>query len=168
MIDENGFRANVGIILMNDGGQAFWGRRIGMSGWQFPQGGINSDETPELAMYRELAEEVGLSERDVEVIGATRDWLSYRLPKRYIRRNQRPLCIGQKQRWFVLRLLSDEERVDLSAAGQPEFDAWRWIDYWDSLRLVVSFKREVYGKALQELAPVVHESRVGPIPPGPV
>lgn len=155
MIDAQGFRANVGIILVNEDGRAFWGRRIGMAAWQFPQGGMNPRESPEEAMYRELREEVGLEPHHVEVMGCTRRWLRYRLPKRYIRHDRRPLCIGQKQRWFVLRLTADETNVDLRANAEPEFDQWRWIEYWDSLREVVSFKRGVYLEALNELAPLV-------------
>jgi putative (di)nucleoside polyphosphate hydrolase len=154
MIDAQGFRANVGIVLLNAQGQVFWGRRIGMSAWQFPQGGINPDESAEQAMFRELREEVGLAPADVEIIGCTRHWLRYRLPRRFIRYDQQPLCIGQKQRWFILRLIADENCVDLGCAAEPEFDRWRWIEYWDSLRLVVPFKRGVYEKALQELAPL--------------
>jgi putative (di)nucleoside polyphosphate hydrolase len=166
MIDAQGYRANVGIILLNDAGQAFWGRRIGISsGWQFPQGGINQHETLEAAMYRELREEVGLLPDHVEVIGCTRGWLRYRLPKRYIRYDQRPLCIGQKQRWYVLRLTADETCVDLKADPQPEFDQWRWIDYWEPLQQVVSFKRRVYQQALHELAPIISE--LGIITPPP-
>jgi len=154
MIDAQGFRANVGIVLMNARGQVFWGRRIGMSAWQFPQGGVNPEESLDQAMYRELWEEVGLNPADVELIGCTRRWLRYRLPKRFIRHDQQPLCIGQKQRWYMLKLTAAEERVDLRCAPEPEFDRWRWIDYWESLRLVVPFKRGVYEKALHELAPL--------------
>jgi putative (di)nucleoside polyphosphate hydrolase len=128
-----------------------------MSAWQFPQGGIQPNETPQVAMFRELQEEVGLTEQHVEVIGCTQGWLRYRLPKRYIRYHQKPLCIGQKQRWFVLSLIAAEDHVDLSLAAEPEFDDWRWIDYWESLQSVVSFKRDVYEKALSELAPIVRE-----------
>lgn len=155
IIDHQGYRANVGIVLINQQGKVFWGRRVGMSAWQFPQGGVNPNESIEQAMFRELREEVGLLPEDVEILGCTRRWLRYRLPKRYIRHSQRPLCIGQKQRWFVLRLTTDEQRVDLAAAGEPEFDQWRWIEYWDSISLIVPFKREVYLRALSELAPLV-------------
>jgi putative (di)nucleoside polyphosphate hydrolase len=164
MIDSDGFRANVGIVLLNDRAQVFWGRRIGMSAWQFPQGGIQRNETPKVAMFRELEEEVGLRSQHVEVIGCTQGWLRYRLPKRYIRHYQKPVCIGQKQRWFVLRLAAAEEHVDLNQAAEPEFDDWRWIDYWESLRSVVSFKREVYEKALSELAPLVRETTMADVP----
>lgn len=158
MIDRHGFRANVGIILVNDLGQVFCARRIGMSAWQFPQGGIKQYETPETAMYRELKEEVGLDEEHVELLGSTKRWLRYRLPKRYIRYHQRPLCIGQKQIWFLLRLTCDESNLCLDAADEQEFDAWRWVDYWEPLGFVVSFKRNVYRRALNEFADFVADS----------
>ena len=149
MIDPDGYRPNVGIVLMRPDGRVFWARRVRRDGWQFPQGGMNTDETPVEAMYRELREETGLLPEHVEVLGVTPGWLRYRLPKRFIRHDQQPLCIGQKQRWYMLRLTAAEERVDLRCAAEPEFDRWRWIDYWESLRLVVPFKRGGYEKALR-------------------
>ena len=151
MIDAKGYRLNVGIVLCNDAGHVFWARRAGMQSWQFPQGGIKQNEAPQEALYRELYEETGLSTNDVEIIGRTQDWLHYRLPSRYIRRNSRPLCIGQKQIWYLLRLQSEESNIHLERTGKPEFDAWRWVDYWYPLQEVVYFKREVYRKALTEL-----------------
>jgi putative (di)nucleoside polyphosphate hydrolase len=153
LIDAEGFRHNVGIILVNGQGRVFWARRSGQSAWQFPQGGIRRDETPEDAMFRELFEEVGLEAEDVQVMGCTRGWLSYRLPAHLVRRHSLPLCIGQKQRWFVMRLVGDESRVRLDAGDKPEFDAWRWVYYWRPVREVVAFKRSVYRRALKELAP---------------
>lgn len=155
MIDSDGFRPNVGIILSNDRGQVLWARRIGQDAWQFPQGGIKHDETAEDALYRELLEEVGLREGDVEVLACTRGWLRYRLPKRMVRYNSQPVCIGQKQKWFLLRMLSGDDRVNLGHSGNPEFDGWRWVSYWYPLDQVVAFKRDVYRKALKELAPKV-------------
>ena len=155
MIDKYGFRSNVGIVLLNDHAQVFCGRRIGMSAWQFPQGGINRNESPEAAMYRELKEEVGLDPEHVELLGSTKGWLRYRLPKRYIRYNQQPLCIGQKQIWFLLMFRADEALLCLDSADAPEFDAWRWVDYWDPLGFVVPFKRNVYERALHEFAEFV-------------
>ncbi|PID46911.1 MAG: RNA pyrophosphohydrolase [Proteobacteria bacterium] len=155
MIDENGFRPNVGIILSNCDGKVFWGKRIGQSSWQFPQGGINEGETPLEAMYRELHEEVGLSPEDVEVMGYTANWLKYRLPKHLIRRRSMPTCIGQKQLWFMLKLTGDDSCVNLRASETPEFDGWRWVHYNRPVREVVYFKRMVYEKALSELAPLL-------------
>lgn len=152
MIDERGFRANVGIVLVNDRAQVFWGRRIGMNGWQFPQGGIKQDETPEQAMFRELHEETGLEPHHVEIIGCTRRWLRYRLPKRFVRHHQQPVCIGQKQIWYVLALRADDDNVRVDHSDEPEFDQWMWVDYWEPVRKVVHFKRYVYWRALNELA----------------
>jgi len=154
MIDPDGYRPNVGIILMHRDGRLFWARRASRDGWQFPQGGMNSDETPLEAMYRELQEETGLTADQVEVIGATPGWLRYRLPRRFLRSGQRPLCIGQKQVWFLLRMLADDDAVKLDANERPEFDVWRWVDFWYPLEHVVEFKRDVYVQALMFLAPM--------------
>lgn len=157
MIDSQGFRPNVGIILTNDQGRVFWAKRKGQDAWQFPQGGISRDESPMEAMYRELYEETGLQPDHVEIIGQTRRWLRYRLPKRMIRRHSHPLCIGQKQRWFLLRLVADEHCLKLDATDKPEFDGWRWVDYWHPVNEVVFFKRRVYQLALNELAPLLFQ-----------
>jgi putative (di)nucleoside polyphosphate hydrolase len=151
MIDPDGYRLNVGIVLCNDEGRVFWARRIGMRSWQFPQGGIKKNEDPEAAMYRELYEEVGLRYRDVKLIGRTREWLRYELPERYIRKHSFPLCIGQKQLWYMLRLAAHESRIRLNCTGKPEFDSWCWVDYWHPINDVVYFKRQVYRQALTEL-----------------
>ncbi len=161
MIDSEGYRANVGIILCNGSGQLFWGRRVGQNAWQFPQGGIKLDETPEQAMFRELEEEVGLLPHQVEVLGSTNRWLRYHLPKKFIRHDRLPLCIGQKQRWFLLRVLCEEGDFCLDHSSTPEFDHWRWVRYWYPLREVVWFKRRVYSMALQEFAPLLFEGAGG-------
>lgn len=151
-IDAHGFRANVGIVLIRDDRQVFLGGRTGGRGWQFPQGGVLQNETPEEALYRELQEEIGLERADVDLVASTRNWLRYRLPKQYVRRNSQPPCIGQKQRWFLLRLLGSEERFRFDATMEPEFERWRWVDYWTPVREVIFFKRAVYVRALDELA----------------
>ena len=153
MIDSDGFRANVGIVLANDQGPVLWARRVGgRDAWQSPQGGINDGESPEQALYRELHEEVGLAAESVQVLASTRGWLRYRLPKRFIRKGQNPVCIGQKQKWFLLRMLGDDTDVRLDINEKPEFDRWRWVSYWYPLNQVISFKREVYRRAMKELA----------------
>lgn len=154
MIDPDGFRPNVGIVLMHEDGRVFWARRVRRDGWQFPQGGINTDETPLEAMYRELHEETGLNAAQVDVLGATPGWLRYRLPPHAIRRRERLVCIGQKQVWFLLRFRGCAEDVCLDRTDSPEFDAWRWVDFWYPQTHVVSFKRDVYTRALAHLAPL--------------
>jgi putative (di)nucleoside polyphosphate hydrolase len=160
VVDADGFRPNVGIVLANDSGQVLWARRIGQDAWQFPQGGINPRETPEEALYRELHEEVGLPADAVEIIACTTGWLRYRLPKRLRRYNSSPDFLGQKQKWFLLRMLARDDDVCVTHGEKPEFDHWRWVSYWYPVGQVVAFKRDVYRRALRELAPrlIVRES----------
>lgn len=159
MIDKAGYRYGVGIILVNDNRQLFFAKRIGMLAWQFPQGGMKAEETPEQTMYRELKEEIGLNPEDVRVLAQTRRWLRYRLPKRLVRHYAKPLCIGQKQKWFLLHLVNRNAQVNLIANDDPEFDSWAWVSYWYPLKQVVTFKRRVYMMALKEFAKIVLTKR---------
>ena len=163
-IDSEGFRANVGIILSNADGKVLLAGRVGGRGWQFPQGGMLEGESATDAMYRELHEEVGLAAADVEVLGNTDDWLRYRLPEKFVRRNSEPLCIGQKQRWFMLRLVSDEDRLRFDRSESPEFDRWRWVEFWRPVNEVIYFKRRVYARALHELGPHIYPEGLPPQP----
>ena len=157
MIDSDGYRPNVGIIIVNDEGKLFWARRIGQDAWQFPQGGIAYAESPEQAVFRELNEETGLQPEDVKIIAQTEGWLRYDLPEHLIRRYKRPVCVGQKQKWFMLKLLADEASISLKNENQrPEFDLWKWVDYWEPLSEVIAFKRDVYREALEYFAPVLN------------
>lgn len=165
MIDADGFRPNVGIVLSNADGQLLWAKRIGQQAWQFPQGGIQHGERPEQALFRELNEELGLNPDDVQILGVTSGWLRYRLPQRYLRRSRGRVCIGQKQKWFALRLKASETAIRFDACDKPEFDGWRWVDYWLPLDEVVDFKRDVYHSALRELAPLLSAAkREQPVP----
>jgi putative (di)nucleoside polyphosphate hydrolase len=155
VIDSDGYRPNVGIILCNQDRQVFWGRRAGQDSWQFPQGGIRRNEAPVQAMYRELHEETGLRAEHVQLIGCTEGWLRYKLPSSLVRRHSRPVCIGQKQKWFLLRLVGSESAFSLDSNPRPEFDDWRWVEYWLPMREVVYFKRQVYQSALDQLAPLL-------------
>jgi putative (di)nucleoside polyphosphate hydrolase len=159
VIDTEGFRANVGIVLMRGDGSVFLGRRARGGGWQFPQGGMQTGEAPEQSLFRELHEEIGLTSSDVELVGATQEWLRYRLPARYVRREQLPLCIGQKQRWYLLRLRQGAAKFAFTATTEPEFDQWRW-----SVREVIFFKRPVYVQMLRELAALAFPQGPPPLP----
>jgi putative (di)nucleoside polyphosphate hydrolase len=155
MIDEQGYRPNVGIVLCNARNDVFWARRAGRDGWQFPQGGIKSHESAEDALYRELYEEVGLAREHVTVLGRTRDWMHYDIPNDYLRRTPQGVFRGQKQIWFLLRLVGCDDDVCLERANRPEFDAWRWTGYWSVLDHIILFKRDVYQRALTELEPLL-------------
>ena len=152
MLDREGYRPNVGIILANARGEVFWGKRIREHSWQFPQGGIKHGETPEEAMYRELEEEIGLKREHVKLVGRTRDWLRYEVPEHWIKREWRGSYRGQKQIWFLLKLVGRDSDISLRASTHPEFDAWRWHEYWVPLDAVIEFKRDVYTRALTELS----------------
>ncbi|MGN6259382.1 MAG: RNA pyrophosphohydrolase [Ralstonia sp.] len=165
MLDREGFRPNVGIILINARNEVFWGKRIGEHSWQFPQGGIKYGETPEQAMFRELHEEVGLLPEHVRIVGRTRDWLRYEVPDKFIRREIRGHYRGQKQIWFLLRMVGRDCDIQLRATEHPEFDAWRWSQYWVPLEAVIEFKREVYQLALSELSRFVQRQTRAPLSP---
>ena len=154
VIDENGYRPNVGIILARETGQVLWARRAGENSWQFPQGGIKLKEAPEEALYRELREEIGLSQHNVELVSCTKGWLRYRLPKRMLRHSA-PGFVGQKQKWFLLKMIGKDEAITFEYSTKPEFDHWRWVTFWYPLGQVVSFKNDVYRRALKELAPAL-------------
>lgn len=164
MIDRNGYRANVGIIIVGSDQKLLWAKRLGQEAWQFPQGGVNKNESPKEAMFRELYEEIGLRANDVEIMAETQKWLRYRLPNHLIRHRRKPVCIGQKQKWFLLKLVSDESKVQLDASGSPEFDGWRWVNYWHPLEEVIFFKRNVYRKALEEFAPLLSIENTTAVP----
>jgi len=152
LIDTEGYREGVGIILTNGQQQLFWARRIGMNAWQFPQGGVQDSETFEQALFRELHEEIGLGENEVEIITHTQHPLKYRLPGHLIRHHLEPLVIGQKQIWYLLKMRSSDVSIHLDATDSPEFNAWRWVDYWYPLSQVVEFKYPVYEAALKEFS----------------
>jgi putative (di)nucleoside polyphosphate hydrolase len=158
MLDRDGYRPNVGIVLANPRNEVFWGKRVNQHAWQFPQGGIQHGETPIQAMFRELEEEIGLQAAHVRVLGRTREWLRYEVPEKWSRARDageapvvRSPYRGQKQIWFLLRMVGRDCDVRLRASGHPEFDAWRWNEYWVALDSVIDFKREVYRQALIEL-----------------
>ncbi len=153
MLDKQGYRPNVGIVLCNNIQQVLWARRIKHDGWQFPQGGVKENESADDAMFRELREEIGLQPQHVEIIGRTSDWLHYDLPRSCKRQGGLSHFRGQKQLWFLLRLTGCDGDVCLNQSDSPEFDHWRWVTYWQPLKQVVHFKRDVYQKALQELEP---------------
>ena len=159
-IDSNGFRENVGIVLFNSENKLFLASRIGKKGWQFPQGGIHISESPEKAMYRELYEEIGLEESDVTIIDKTKEWLKYRLPDQYIRKDSKIYCIGQKQIWFLLRLNCDESKISLQKSDNPEFEYYQWVPYWKPVSKVIFFKRQVYNAVLAEFGRSIFKDKI--------
>ena len=121
--------------------------------WQMPQGGVDKGESPRDAALRELWEETGVPADLVTVEAETAGWVTYDLPHDLVPKVWKGRYRGQKQKWFLLRLTGAEDRVRMDLTGKPEFDGWRWVSYWYPLGQVVTFKREVYRRALKELAP---------------
>ena len=154
--DADGYRPNVGIVLFNNLGQVLWARRTRHDGWQFPQGGVEQGETIEQAAYRELFEEVGLRPQNVQLVGRTRQWLRYDVPGKL--RSRRTTFRGQKQMWFLMRMLAADDKICLDHSAVPEFDYWQWVDYWLPVKQVVAFKRTVYETALSELQPLLQRA----------
>lgn len=156
VIDEDGFRPNVGMVIFNSNAQVLWARRSRQHSWQFPQGGVNNDETPEEAMFRELYEELGLSSKDVYIAQTSQHWYRYKVPKNCRSSKADAGYLGQKQRWFLLGL-NDQEQLNFAFNNQtrPEFAECAWVSYWYPLRQVVSFKKDVYRKVLTEFSSTV-------------
>lgn len=165
MLDKNGYRPNVGIILTNPLKQVFWGKRCRQHSWQFPQGGINRGESPRQAMIRELYEELGVKASKINILGRTQDWVYYNVPEHLIRKDLRGIYHGQKQIWFLLEFTGKNSDIDLNLSGHPEFEAWRWNDYWVPLNDLIGFKRDVYRKTLLELAPLLFKTKRQLTPP---
>ncbi len=145
MLDENGYRPGVGMIIRHRNGKILWCKRREIDAWQFPQGGIEPDETPEIAMWRELQEETGLLARHVRLVRTTNQWFYYQFPET-LKMDYK----GQKQIWFLLELLTNDSRINLTRAN--EFERWCWVDWWYPLQEIVAFKRETYEKVLAHFA----------------
>ena len=158
MIDSEGYRANIGIVITNEKKQILLAKRYKQDAWQLPQGGIDKGETELDALYRELEEEVGLAREQVSLVAKTPKWLRYELPMEHIRRKQKPTCIGQKQVWYLLKLVSNDTDISLNLHNKVEFDDWKWVDYWSPVDEVINFKKEVYEDMLKALAPVLFEN----------
>ncbi len=153
--DNDGYRPNVAIVLLNRERKVLWARRADNGGWQFPQGGVRGGETLRQAALREMFEEVGLRPAQVRLIGRTRGWLHYDFPQERQREQRYAGVRGQKQVWFLFALLAGDCEVRLDRSPAPEFDAWCWVDYWRPLREITAFKRAVYREALQQLHPML-------------
>ncbi|WP_420563738.1 RNA pyrophosphohydrolase [Thalassobaculum sp.] len=152
-------RPCVGIVLFNDEGRIFVGKRIGIAdAWQMPQGGIDAGETPREAGLRELEEEIGTTA--VELVAETADWIAYEFPADLpgkIREKWR----GQTQKWLACRFTGTAADIDLQTE-HPEFDDWKWVDIASVVELIVPFKRATYEAVVAELGPVIAAATAKP------
>ncbi len=152
MIDKDGYRANVGIVLLNHKKQVLLAKRTNTNSWQLPQGGIKFMESDAEALYRELYEEVGLTENDIKLLAKTPKWLRYSVPKDKLNGNSK--FIGQKQIWFLLEKICADATIKLDNYDNKEFDDWCWVDYWQPINQVIDFKKNIYEDMLKSLAPI--------------
>ncbi|MBT3992810.1 MAG: RNA pyrophosphohydrolase [Gammaproteobacteria bacterium] len=158
LIYDDGYRANVGIIISNQNNNLFFAKRRYQSGWQFPQGGINVGETPIQAMYRELNEETGLYKKNTKFIKESDHWYQYQIPHKSIRKAKDGIkVIGQRQKWYLLQFTDEEEAIDLNHHNEQEFDSWKWATPDIVIKQVIGFKKEVYRKVLEEFKPFIEK-----------
>ena len=122
-----------------------------------PQGGIDDGESPEVAVFREMEEEIGT--RDARILGMIKDWIKYEIPDRTARKLWGGKYRGQQQKWIALEFLGKDSDIDLEAHKHPEFSRWKWVAIEDLLDYVVPFKREVYRRVMEEFAVYAKELR---------
>jgi putative (di)nucleoside polyphosphate hydrolase len=158
LVDSQGYRPNVGMVICNRQKQLFWAKRSGMTAWQFPQGGIHPGEDLDEAMYRELYEEVGLHPDDVVILGQTEEWVKYLFGSEKTT-SRGETYVGQKQIWFLLQLISPDDYINIAATEHQEFDAWKWVDFWYPVEHIVEFKREIYQDTLTQFAPILFDEQ---------
>ena len=149
--NNEGYRPNVAMVVINSTNKVLICRRKNTRTWQFPQGGIDNGEDIKKAMYRELSEEVGLSKDDVNLVGESEGTITYDIPKTIRSKVLGGKFKGQEQKWFLLKLKKDNSEIKLDNEAFPEFDKYEWVSFWQPLNRIVDFKREAYREALSEL-----------------
>lgn len=150
------YRPGVGIVLLNSQGFVFVAERLDNPGaWQMPQGGIDEGEEPEIAVFREMEEEIGT--RDARIVGSLNDWIYYDIPDRTAQRLWDGKYKGQRQKWIALEFLGADHDIDLEAFEHPEFSRWKWVPITHVLDDIVPFKRAVYDHVLKAFYPLAVE-----------
>ena len=149
-MNDKSYRKNVGLIVLNQDNQLLVCRRKNQQTWQFPQGGIDAGGSPRAAAHRELFEEVGIKQKDVQIIQKSSHWYHYDLPRKYQKRSESMKQFrGQTQKWFLLKARTELE-INLLNEVEQEFVEHKWVSFWYPLSHIVPFKKDVYAKVLNE------------------
>ncbi len=145
------YRSGVGVVLINKQKKIFVGKRIDnqSDSWQMPQGGIDLGEDEDVAMFRELHEETGISSEFVKIIKKSDDYFYYDLPYKLQKKFWGGKYLGQRQRWYLLEFLGEDSNINI-ALQEPEFSEWKWVEKVDLINLIVNFKRELYQQIINE------------------
>ena len=160
IIDSEGMRHNVCIILCNEQGKIFLAKRVNKDAWQFPQGGINKGEEPVEAMYREMHEEIGVNKNEVKLISESTNWFRYKIPKKIVDMNNYKY-IGQKQKSFLVKVPKDLKFNFKNSEEPQEFDDFTWVNYWFPIHKTIFFKKHAYRNMLVEFLPTYNEHFFG-------
>ena len=158
------YRPCVGVMLANEAGRVFVGRRIdtretmGASEgdfWQMPQGGIDPGEELHAAALRELWEETGVLPEHVTILAQTAEELLYDLPPELLGKMWGGKYRGQRQFWLLMRFTGADSDIRLDAHKHAEFDDWKWVDPDTLPDLIVPFKKRVYRAVLEEFRELI-------------
>ena len=144
------YRRCVGMMILNNKNKILVGRRIDHpSGyWQMPQGGIDKEEIPEEAVWREMMEEIGTNE--AKLIETSTKWFTYDIPENTLKTLPwGKKYVGQTQRWFVFRFIGHDDSINIETKN-PEFSEWKWAKMDSIIDNIVPFKKKVYSKILNE------------------
>lgn len=149
------YRLGVGAMILNNNNNVFVAKRIDTPGdaWQMPQGGIDKDEDPDVAVFREIEEEIGTAK--CEIIAKSNGWLTYDIPDDLRSKLWGGKYRGQKQKWYVMRFIGQDSEIVLDAHHAPEFSEWQWTEINNLPNLIVPFKRELYNKIVDEFSHIV-------------
>ena len=147
-------RKGVGVVLLNNNNKIFVAKRIDNPNdfWQMPQGGIDKDENPLDAAFRELKEETSI--KNVKLIQEIQNEITYNLPNNLLGIIWKGKFKGQTQKWYIMRFLGTDKEINLKT-NHPEFLEWKWIDIKNITDKVVDFKLHVYEKIKEELEKLI-------------
>jgi len=157
MPNSNKYRPNVGAVIFNKNGYIWIGERADIqnsSEWQMPQGGIDKDENPRTALFREVYEETGI--KSIKIIDQTKKWIKYIIPKDISKNKWNGKYIGQKQKWFLLYFHGNEDEININLSNKPEFKSWKWDKINNIEDIVPKFRKNVYKEVFKYFLPKIN------------